>query len=168
MTCSHGVTEDYLLIMINSLSINCLYLLILIERNVLLLQVYSARFPGISNRWSPPFCNTFWRGMKEDSKFTTISNSADTQGVCWLFGWEYFDDQSEKKTLKKAENLKFEMWFIDDQDVHTRQPSWRFSRKMLISYFYESWSWIWRRSWDVYYDERRQFRIWSYFTSTSK
>ena len=50
--------------------------------------------------------------MKEDSKFTIISNSADTQGVCWLFGWEYCDDQSEKKTLKKAENLKFEIWFI--------------------------------------------------------
>ena len=136
MTCSHGVTEDYLLIMINSLSINCLYLLILVERNVLLLQVYSARFPGISNRWSPPFCNTFWRGMKEDSKFTIISNSADTQGVCWLFGWEYCDDQNERKTLKKAENLKFEIWFID------------LFIKMLISYFYESWSWMWRRLWD--------------------
>ena len=74
--------------------------------------------------------------MKEDSKFTIISNSADTQGVCWLFGWEYCDDQSEKETLKKAENLKFEIWFID------------LFIKMLISYFYESWSWMWRRLWD--------------------
>ena len=89
-------------------------------------------FPG----FEIVICNTFWRGMKKDSKFTTISNSADTQGVCWLFGWEYCDDQSEKETLKKAENLKFEIWFID------------LFIKMLISYFYESWSWMWRRLWD--------------------
>ena len=30
----------------------------------------------------------------------------DTRGVCWLFGWGYFNNQSANKTRKKAENLK--------------------------------------------------------------
>ena len=62
----------------------------------------------------------FWRGMKAYDKFTIISNSVDTRGVCWLFGWGYFNDQSANKTRKKAENLKFEIWFTNDQDVHMR------------------------------------------------
>ena len=31
---------------------------------------------------SPPFCNIFWRKIKEDAKFTGISNSVDTR-VWW-------------------------------------------------------------------------------------
>ena len=33
---------------------------------------------------------------------------------------DIFNDQSANKTRKKAENLKFEIWFADDQDVHMR------------------------------------------------
>ena len=104
---------------------------------------------------STPFCDIFWRGMKEYDKFTTISNSVDTRGVCWLFGWGYFNDQSANKTRKKVENLKFEIWFADDQDVHMRLQTLKVSLKMLMSYFYESRSDVWRRSWDIRYDNRR-------------
>ena len=117
--------------------------------------IFSARFCGFSTERSTPFCDTFWRGMKEYDKFTTISNSVDTRGVCWLFGWGYFNDQSANKTRKKAENLKFEIWFADDQDVHMRLQTLKVSLKMLISYFYESRSGVWRRSWDIRYDNRR-------------
>ena len=99
---------------------------------------------------------------------TTISNSVDTGGVCWLFGWGHFNDQSANKTRKKAENLKFEIWFADDQEVHMRLQTLKVSLKMLMSYFYESRSGVWRRSWDIRYDNKRQFTIWSYFTSTLK
>ena len=93
--------------------------------------------------------------MKEYEKFTTISNSVDTRGVCWLFGWVYFNDQSANKKRKKAENLKFEIWFTDDQDVHMRLQTLKVSLKMLMSYFYKSRSDVWRRSWDIRYDNRR-------------
>ena len=111
--------------------------------------IFSAHFCGFSTERSTPFCDTSWRGMKEYDKFTTISNSVDTPGVCWLFGWGYFNDQSANKTRKKAENLKFEIWFADDQDVHMRLQTLKVSLKMLISYFYESRSGLWRRSWDI-------------------
>ena len=45
--------------------------------------------------------------MKEYAKFTAISNSLDTHGVCWLFGREYFNNESANKTRKKAENLRY-------------------------------------------------------------
>ena len=48
--------------------------------------IFSARFCGFSTERSTPFCDIFWRGMEEYDKFTTISNSVDTCGVCWLFG----------------------------------------------------------------------------------
>ena len=117
--------------------------------------IFPARFCGFSTERSTPFCDTFWRGMKEYDKFTTISNSVDTRGVCWLFGWGYFNDQSANKTRKKAENLKFEIWFADDQDVPLRLQTLKVILKMLISYFYESRSGVWRRSWDIRYDNRR-------------
>ena len=93
--------------------------------------------------------------MKEYNKFITISNSVDTRGACWLFGRGYFHGQSANKTRKKAENLKFEIWFADDQDVHMRLQTLKVSLKMLMSYFYESRSDVWRRSWDIRYDNRR-------------
>ena len=71
--------------------------------------VFSARFCGFSTGRSTPFCDIFWRGMKEYDKFTTIPNSVDTRGVCWLFGRGYFNDQSANKTRKKTENLEFEI-----------------------------------------------------------
>ena len=37
---------------------------------------------------------------------------------------------------KKAENLKCEIWFTDDQDEHIRLQSFKVSLKMLMSYFY--------------------------------
>ena len=82
--------------------------------------------------------------MKEYTRFIIISNSVDTHGVCWLFEWGYFMDQSANKTQKKAENLKFEIWFTEDQHVHMRQQPLKISHKMLMSYFYESRSFIWR------------------------
>ena len=130
--------------------------------------IFSARFCGFSTKRSTSFCDIFWRGMEEYEKFTTISNSVDTCGVYWLFGWGYFNDQSANKTRKKVENLKFEIWFADDQDVHMRLQTLKVSLKMLMSYFYESRSDVWRRSWDIRYDNRRWFTIWSYFTSTLK
>ena len=48
--------------------------------------IFSARFCGFSTERSTPLCDTFWKGMKDYDKFTTISNSVDTRGVCWLFG----------------------------------------------------------------------------------
>ena len=117
--------------------------------------IFLELFCGFSTGRSTPFCNIFWRGMKEYDKFTTISNSVDTRGVCWLFGWGYFNDQSANKTRKKAENLKFEIWFADDQDVHTRQQTLTVSLKMWMSYFCESRSCMWKRSWDIRYDNRR-------------
>ena len=111
--------------------------------------------PRVFNWRSTPFCNIFWRGMKEYDKFTAISNSVDTRGVCWLFGWGYFNDQSANKTRKKVENLKFEIRFTDDQDVHLGQQTLKVSLEMLMSYFCESRSSMWRRSWDSRYDNRR-------------
>ena len=64
------------------------------------ISIFSARFCQFSTERSTPFCDTFWKGMKEYDKFTTISNSVDTHGVCWLFGWGYFNDQSANKTRK--------------------------------------------------------------------
>ena len=74
--------------------------------------------------------------MKEHAEFITISNSVDTHGVCWLFGWGYFWGQSSNKTRKKAEILKFEILFPEDQDVHMKQQAFKVSLKMLMSYFY--------------------------------
>ena len=110
--------------------------------------------PPFLTLWTP-FCDIFWREMKEYDKFTTISNSVDTRGVCWLFGWGYFNDQSANKTRRKAENWKFEIWFADDRDVHMRLQTLKVSLNMLMSYFYESRSDVWRRSWDIRYDDRR-------------
>ena len=93
--------------------------------------------------------------MKEYAKLTTISNSVDTHGVCWLFGWGYFCGQSTDKTRKKAENLKFEIWFTDNQHVHLRKQTFKISLKMLMSYFCESRRFFWRRSWEICYNERR-------------
>ena len=53
---------------------------------------------------------------------------------------------------KKDENLKFEIWFTDDQDVHMRPQTYKVSLKMLMSYFYESRSCMWWRSWDIRYE----------------
>ena len=93
--------------------------------------------------------------MKVYDKFTTISNSVDTRGVCWLFGWLYFNDQSANKTRKKAENLKFKILFTDDQDVHMRLQIFKVNLKMFMSYFYELRSCMWRRSWDIRFGNRR-------------
>ena len=84
--------------------------------------------------------------MKEYNKFITISNSVDIRGACWLFGRGYFNGQSANKTRKKAENLKFEILFAEDQDVHMRQQTLTVSLKMWMSYFCESRSCMWRRS----------------------
>ena len=76
--------------------------------------IFSARFCGFSTERSTPFCDIFWRGMEEYDKFTTISNSVDTCGVCWLFGWGYFNDQSANKTRKKSKtwSLRFDLLTI--------------------------------------------------------
>ena len=63
--------------------------------------------------------------MKENDKYTNISNSVDTRGVCWPLWWGYFNDQSTNKTRKKPENLKFEIWFTGNQDVQMRREPWR-------------------------------------------
>ena len=63
--------------------------------------------------------------------------------------------KSANKTRKKAENLKFEIWFTDNRDLHMRLQIFKVSLKMLLSYFYESRSCMWRRSWDIRYDNRR-------------
>ena len=50
-----------------------------------------------------------FKGMTGYDNFTTISNSMDTRGVCWLFGCGYCHNQNANKTRKKAESLKFEI-----------------------------------------------------------
>ena len=88
--------------------------------------IFSARFRGFLTRRSTPFCNIFWRGMQENEKFTNISNFVVTRGVCWPLGWGYFNVQSANKTRKKPKNLKFEIWFTEDQDVQmTDGKPWR-------------------------------------------
>ena len=104
--------------------------------------MFLARFRGFSTRLSTYFSNNFWRGMKEYAKFTTISDSLETHGACWLFRWGYFSDQSANKMRKNAENLKLEIWFTEDQHVHMRLQTLKVSHKMLMSYFYESRSFI--------------------------
>ena len=101
------------------------------------------------------FSSNFLERDEDYDKFTTISNSVDTRGICWLFGWGYVKDQSANKTQKKAENLKFEIWFTDDQDVHMRLKLFKVSLKMLMFYFSESRSFMWKRSWDIRYENRR-------------
>ena len=64
----------------------------------------------------------------------------------------YFNNQSANKTEKKAEDLKFEIWFADNRDVHMRLQIFKVSLKMLMSYFYESRSCMW--GWDIRYDNR--------------
>ena len=44
--------------------------------------------------------------MKEYDKFTTTSNTLDTRGVCWLFGWGYLMIKVQKKNAKKARKLE--------------------------------------------------------------
>ena len=67
------------------------------------------RFRGFSTGWSTHFCNIFWRWTKEYDKFTTTSNTLDTRGVCWLFGWGYLMIKVQKqKNAKKARKL--EVW----------------------------------------------------------
>ena len=75
--------------------------------------IFSVRF----RRIGPLFVIFFWRGMEENDKSTTISSSVDTRGVCWPLGWGYVNDQSANKTRTKPENLKFEIWFTEDQDL---------------------------------------------------
>ena len=58
--------------------------------------------------------------MRENDKYTNISNSVGTRGVCWPPWWGYFNDQSANKTREKPENVKFEIWFTEDQDVQMR------------------------------------------------
>ena len=113
---------------------------------------FLVRFCGLSTGRSTPFCHIFWRGMKEHDRFTTISNSVDTRGVFWFFGWAIL---SANKTRKKAENLKFEICLTHDRDVHMRLQIFKVSLKMLMSYFYKSRSCVWKRSWDIRYDNRR-------------
>ena len=72
--------------------------------------------------------------MKENDKYTIISNSVGTRDVCWPLWWEYFNDQSTNKPRKKPENLKFEIWFAEDQDVQIRQQTLKVSLKMLMCY----------------------------------
>ena len=76
--------------------------------------IFSARFCGFSTERSTPFCDTFWRGMKEYDKFTTISNSVDTHGVCWPFGWGYFNDPSANKREKRPKtwSMRFDLLTI--------------------------------------------------------
>ena len=50
----------------------------------------------------------------------------------------FVDKVRTKRKKKKAENLKFEIWFPEDQDVRMRQQTFTVSLKMLMSYFYES------------------------------
>ena len=119
--------------------------------------VFLACFRGFSTGRSTSLCNIFWRGMKEYDKFTTIYNSVDTCGVCWLVGWGYFNDQSANKMQIKSENLKFEICFTDDQDVHMRLQTLKVSINCM-----------WRRSWDISDNNRRYFRIWFDLTSALK
>ena len=46
------------------------------------IKIFPARFIRISTGRSTPFCHIFWRGIKDCDKFTNISNSVDTLGVC--------------------------------------------------------------------------------------
>ena len=45
----------------------------------------------------------------------------------------YFNNQSANKTEKKAEDLKFEIWFADNRDVHMRLQIFKVSLKMLLN-----------------------------------
>ena len=49
----------------------------------------------------------FGREMKKYYKFTTISNSVDTRGVCWLFGWGYVMIKVRTKCEKRLKSWDF-------------------------------------------------------------
>ena len=65
--------------------------------------------------------------------------------------------QWSKCKVNTEKGGKLEVWDLnyDNQDVHTRLQIFKVSLKMLMSYFYESRSGLWRRSWDMRYDNRR-------------
>ena len=106
--------------------------------------IFSAVFSWAIDNCFEMFFGEGWNSMSSLPPFQTLRM---TRG--------YFNNQSANKTEKKAEDLKFEIWFADNRDVHMRLQIFKVSLKMLMSYFYESRSCMWGWSWDIRYDNRR-------------
>ena len=60
--------------------------------------------------------------------------------------------RTKREKGSKTWSLRFDLLTIK---MCTRLQTLRVSLKMLMSYFYESRSDVWRRSWDIRYDNRR-------------
>ena len=106
--------------------------------------IFSAVFSWAIDNCFEMFFEEGWNSMSSLPPFQTLRMT-----------WGYFNNQSANKTEKKAEDLKFEIWFADNRDVHVRLQIFKVSLKMLMSYFYESRSCMWGWSWDIRYDNRR-------------
>ena len=127
-----------------------------------------ARFRAFSTGRSTLLERFFSREMKDYNKFTYISDTMDTRGVCWGLGWGYLIDQSANRTRKRTKEVEFDIGFTEVQDVHIRRQTVKVSLKMLKLYCYELRGCILSRSSDTWAYERREFGISSYFTLTSK
>ena len=82
---------------------------------------FQRSFPGQSINWFEMFLGEGWNSMSSLPPFQTLRM---TRG--------YFNNQSANKTEKKAEDLKFEIWFSDNRDAHMRLQIFKVSLEMLI------------------------------------
>ena len=124
---------------------------------------------------STPFCNIFWRGINDCDKFTNISNSVDTRNVCWLFGWAYFNDQSENKLKKSPKTLSLRIDLLKIKMCTWHDKPWRLVLKCWCFTCKNQKSCMWRRSWDIWSDERVNLecdlillQLWSKIATSSR
>ena len=87
----------------------------------LLFWISSAVFSWAIDNCFEMFFGEGWNSMSSLPPFQTLRM---TRG--------YFNNQSANKTEKKAEDLKFEIWFSDNRDAHMRLQIFKVSLEMLI------------------------------------
>ena len=99
----------------------------------------------------PPFCKIFfeegWKSMLSLSPFLTL----------WIL-MEFAGSLEENILIIKVRTKREKRprtWGMGFESLTIKMCTWEVSLKMLMSYFYESRSCIWRRSWDIRYDDRR-------------
>ena len=84
--------------------------------------IFSAVFSWAIDNCIEMFFGEGWNSMSSLPPFQTLRM---TRG--------YFNNQSANKTEKKAEDLKFEIWFAGNRDVHMRLQIFKVSLKMLLN-----------------------------------
>ena len=86
-----------------------------------ILLIFSAVFSWAIDNCFEMFFEEGWNSMSSLPPFQTLRMT-----------WGYFNNQSANKTEKKAEDLKFEIWFSDNRDAHMRLQIFKVSLEMLI------------------------------------